>query len=374
MTSLASDDGPVLSDGVVTLRRHRPSDVDAVLEQSRDPDTVRWTRIPVPYTRAHAVDFVTRTADWATGTTRTLAIETEGRYAGAVELRLDGHGGAEVGFVLSRWARGRGLMARAVRLALTWGFDTQGLTVVHWHAHVGNWASRRVAWACGFRHEGTVRALLVCRGERRDAWVASLRRGEPMAPAQRWLSAPVVTGRAVVLRPWRERDAERVVAACSDPLSQRWLPQLPAPYGVCDALAFLRSREEEHAAGRGVFWCVADPGDDRCLAALSLLLESRSPDAAEVGYWAHPDARGRGVVTEAVRLAARHAAVAEDDGGLGLHRLVLRAAAGNTASRRVAERAGFTEVGRELEAERHRDGSREDFVRYELLTRDVAVG
>jgi len=55
-----------------------------------------------------------------------------------------------------------------------------GIGVVYWRAQVGNWASRRVAGRCGFRMEGTVRGLLEQRGERRDAWIGSLRRGEPL--------------------------------------------------------------------------------------------------------------------------------------------------------------------------------------------------
>jgi RimJ/RimL family protein N-acetyltransferase len=71
-------------------------------------------------------------------------------------------------------------MTRALRLMLGWGFGLPGIEVVYWRAQVGNWASRRVARRCGFRMEGTVRGLLEQRGERRDAWIGSLRRGEPL--------------------------------------------------------------------------------------------------------------------------------------------------------------------------------------------------
>jgi RimJ/RimL family protein N-acetyltransferase len=74
-------------------------------------------------------------------------------------------------------------MTRAVRLMLTWGFERAGLEVVYWRAQVGNWPSRRVATRCGFRMEGTVRGLLEQRGERRDGWIGSVRRGEPLSGA-----------------------------------------------------------------------------------------------------------------------------------------------------------------------------------------------
>jgi len=59
-----------------------------------------------------------------------------------------------------------------------------------------------------------------------------------------------------------------------------------------------------------------------------------------VGYWVHPDARGNGVATEAVRLVLDYAF-----GPLGLHRVALRAAIPNAGSRRVAVKAGMRQVG-----------------------------
>jgi len=66
-------------------------------------------------------------------------------------------------------------MSRALRLCLRWGFDVGQFDVVQWKAEVGNWPSRRVAWACGFRVEGTVRGLIDHRGGRSDGWLGTLR-------------------------------------------------------------------------------------------------------------------------------------------------------------------------------------------------------
>ena len=49
---------PVLTDGVVTLRAHSLDDADAVVEQSTDPESLRWTTVPRPYSREHAVSFI----------------------------------------------------------------------------------------------------------------------------------------------------------------------------------------------------------------------------------------------------------------------------------------------------------------------------
>jgi RimJ/RimL family protein N-acetyltransferase len=72
-------------------------------------------------------------------------------------------------------------------------------------------------------------------------------------------------------------------------------------------------------------------------------------------------------VTEAVGAVVKHAFTPEAVGGLGLRRLTLHAAVGNTASRRVALVNGFRETGVDREAERLGDGTLTDIVRHELL-------
>jgi RimJ/RimL family protein N-acetyltransferase len=175
---------PELTDGPdLLLRLPLPSDVDDMVAQCRDPEFQRWTTVPVPYNEADAHEFLQRVAEGWRAYVAAFAIAHERRFAGSVDLRFDGLGGAEVGFGLAPWARGKGVMTRALRLVLAWGFERAGLQVVYWRAQVGNWPSRRVATRCGFRMEGTVRGLLEQRGERRDAWIGSLRRGEPMSGA-----------------------------------------------------------------------------------------------------------------------------------------------------------------------------------------------
>jgi RimJ/RimL family protein N-acetyltransferase len=377
--------GPDDADVRLVLRPHGPDDVEAVVELCRDPTMAERTRVPQPYTRDHAEQFVRDTAArWADGTELIFAIDAEDagatghdrsggplRYAGNLALRPGDGGAVEVGYALSPWARGRGIMADALRTALRWAFDDLGVHVAHWQAHVGNWPSRRVAWACGFRVEGTVRGLLEARGVRYDGWIGSLLRGEELAPAHPWLEAPVIRGRAVVLRPWREDDAPRVAEACGDPVSRRWLPNLPAPYTLADAQWYVRTREEEHAQGSAVYWCVADPDDDRCLASLGLMGLSGPNPRNEIGYWAHPDARGRGVMTEATRLGLRHAVLPRLDGGLGLDRVTLRAATTNVASNLVAQRAGFTRTGVARHVDRRDDGTFDDLALYDALADEV---
>ena len=264
-------------------------------------------------------------------------------------------------------------MSRAVRLVLGWGFTALDLQVVHWQAHAGNWGSRRVAWACGFRVEGLVRGLLSARGVRYVSWIGSVVRGEALSPTATWLSVPDLVGEGVVLRPWHETDVPRVAEACTDVRTQAWLPHLPSPYTVSDAQWYVRSREEQHASARGLYWCVADADDDRCLGSITVFGLAGPDPAPEIGYWTHPAERGRGVMTEAVRRVVRHAVIPAQDGGLGLPRLTVRAASRNTASNAVALAAGFTRAGVLRQGERLRDGTADDFVLYDVLAAEVAA-
>ncbi len=369
---------PVLvdpTDAALGLRGHRDSDVRDILDQCQDRTTREWTGVPDPYQRHHAEQFVrTRPVEWAAGRQLSFAVEFEGRFAGTVGLRpvpATAGAAAELGFGLAPWARGRGLAVRAVRILLAWAFDTLPLATVRWSALEGNWASRKVAWTLGFQVHGAVPALVEHHGSARTGWLGTLSCTAPRNPRHPWLAAPVLSGPGetgaarVVLRPHRAGDSDRIVQACTDPLTQYWLPQLPSPYGAEHAQAFLGECRDDHAAGRAVHWAVTRAGPGQLLGELGLYL--REARDAEIGYWTHPDARGRRLMTGAVRLAARHALLPAEDGGLGRARVLVRASRSNVASQRVALAAGFRPSGVDRDAERLRDGTVLDMLRFDLV-------
>lgn len=349
------------------LRAHRDDDIPALVEQSTDPETMRWTRVPQPYQRDDAARFVRHVmpGGWATDEEWGFAVEADGAYVGTITLRNERFGRAEIAYAAHPAARGRGLMTRAARRLLTWGFAERSVESVIWWAEAGNWASRRLAWRVGFEVGGIVRGREPHEGRLCDAWVGSLLAGDDLEPRHPWFDVPRLAGERVVLRRHRPEDAGRVHEAASDERTQRWLATLPDPYTLEDAETFLAFRESEMAAGTGVSWMLADPGDDRMLGTISLM--HVEDGTAEIGYWAHPDARGRGLMTEAVRLAGGHAFAPTTDGGLGLDRLTIFVAAGNTASLHVADAAGFARTGLERRGIAVR-GGRDDKIGFERLT------
>ena len=71
-------------------------------------------------------------------------------------------------------ARGRGIAARALRLAAIWGLQTLGLERVFAEAAADNQASIRAIEKAGFHREGTLRAHCKTHGRRHDCVMFSL--------------------------------------------------------------------------------------------------------------------------------------------------------------------------------------------------------
>ncbi|MCW2830116.1 MAG: family N-acetyltransferase [Aeromicrobium sp.] len=361
---------PVLSDGVVTIRAHVPTDIDPMLEMAVDPLMVRWTGIPVPHSRSMSEQFAFTIIPrgWADATHRGWAVEAvddEGRsrFAGNVDVRQKPI--ADIGFALHPWARGRGIMARAVRLAVDWALTEGGVEIVHWRSHVGNVASLRVAHSTGFSLHGLMPGMLHERGQVIDAWTGSFRFGDAPVPRARWAEPTVLESDRLRLRPFTEADVPRLVEACSDPLSQHFLPGLPRRYTPAAAHAYLHDCTWQAATGAKATWAVADRHTDELLGNIAVMdMLGVNRDHGEIGYWTHPDARGRGVTTEATGMVVQHALHRE---GLDRRRLVLYAAADNPASNAVARASGFAFYGTQRAAERLGDGSYDDLHGYEIV-------
>jgi RimJ/RimL family protein N-acetyltransferase len=357
-------------DGVLLATPTR-DDIDIITELCQDEEIQRWTTLPVPYTRGDAEKFLSDIVEpgWESGANLAWAVRNpeDRTIRGMIGLHKRDVSSSEIGFWLGPDARGHGLMTVAARLVAEYAFDPGGGAQERliWRASVGNWASRKVAWRLGFTVDGTIRKDLLKRGERHDAWFATLLAGEPMEPKVSWHGVPRLEGSVVTLRRFAESDADAIVEACTDKVTRHWLGALPDPYTTETALDYVRTRENDHATCTAVHWAAERPGGSAAIGSFSLMgvREGR----AEVGYWVHPDARDAGVATEAVRLMARHAFTAKEDGGLELRRLVLALADGNDASATVAERAGFTEFGVETAAEQLGDGTWVNLHWYELL-------
>jgi RimJ/RimL family protein N-acetyltransferase len=179
---------------------------------------------------------------------------------------------------------------------------------------------------------------------------------------------PPLTDGIVALRPWGEAgDVEALVAACNDVAIAEFLEMIPSPYTDADAREYIERTRQGWADGRATNFAMLVDG--AAVGSVGVHWLEPEQGMAEVGYWVSPEIRGQGICTRAVRLVSRW--VLEHP---GMERLQLRADQENTASRKVAEKAGFTQEGI-LRSARYnpRLGRRIDFVMYSLLRRELEV-
>jgi RimJ/RimL family protein N-acetyltransferase len=147
-----------------------------------------------------------------------------------------------------------------------------------------------------------------------------------------------ITDGVVVLRKLREDDRAVVLSTMRDPVVARWLnmPQAPSDR---DFDALLRLVRNGRASGDRIDYTVTEAEHDISLGAV--IASRRARENYEIAYLAREEGRGRGLMTRAVRLLC---------GWLldeGISRIELRTHPDNTASQKLARRAGFQREGLE---------------------------
>ncbi|WP_030794605.1 GNAT family N-acetyltransferase [Streptomyces sp. NRRL S-920] len=174
-----------------------------------------------------------------------------------------------------------------------------------------------------------------------------------------------LTTERLSLRTFTPEDIDEVYEACQDPEIQRWTT-IPSPYARVDAENFVsRMVPDGWRNDREYTFAVRPRGGGPLIAATSL--HHPRSGAWEVGYWTAKEHRGRGYMTEAVLGLARWAFT-----DLRCPRLEWRAEIGNTGSRAVVEKAGFTVEG-VLRASLLNKGTLRDGWVGALLPSDIAM-
>jgi RimJ/RimL family protein N-acetyltransferase len=309
---------------------------------------------------------------------------------GPADARFQG----ELGYWLRPGARGQGVVSEALRPVVAHAFRSVedgglGLTRLHAATNSDNYVSQSILRSAGFTQwgadhqawrqadgslsDGTYFELLASALVTSELSAGSLGQatGTGALEAVTLESDPLLTrsGPLVRLRGWRHTDAERVVEACSDERTRHWLAaSLPSPYSLENAHSYISGCIDDARAGSSLNWCIADPESNLCIGSIAVMnLRDALGTAGEIGYWAHPEARGRGVMSEALCMAVRHAFIPREDGGLGRKRLRLNAADGNSASLHIARANGFVPIGRDRQSEPLGDGTFADLLRFDLL-------
>ena len=148
--------------GGIRLERFGEQHLDSLDPLLGDPETHRFTRIPVAPSPDYPRIWLQRYEEGRrAGTREAFAIvdSEDGALLGLVlSPRIDREARtAELGYVLAPAARGRGVATEALRQLTEWAF-AEGMLRLELLIGVDNDRSRRVAERCGYRFEGILRS------------------------------------------------------------------------------------------------------------------------------------------------------------------------------------------------------------------------
>ncbi|MDA0183528.1 GNAT family N-acetyltransferase [Solirubrobacter phytolaccae] len=139
---------------MLVLRPPQSSDADALVAACQDPEIPRWTNVPSPYTRDHALTFIHRDDPRVKAFLGFEGDQLVGSFS-LLEIDLDAHYG-EVGYWVAKEARGRGIATQAVEQLKATALEL-GITRLELLAHKDNAGSRGVARKSGFHDTGELR-------------------------------------------------------------------------------------------------------------------------------------------------------------------------------------------------------------------------
>jgi RimJ/RimL family protein N-acetyltransferase len=177
---------------------------------------------------------------------------------------------------------------------------------------------------------------------------------------------PTLVGERVRLRPYRAGDRDALFALYSDPVVARYW-SFPPWTDVAQADAYLAPVVAQVDGGPQYSWVIGRASDDAMIGTTTLFSIRRDQLRAELGYSLARTEHGKGLASEAVRLALGFAFET-----LGLERIEADVDPRNAASCRMLERLGFQREGL-LRARWRVAGEVSDSVIFGLLRADQRV-
>ncbi len=123
---------------------------------------------------------------------------------------------------------------------------------------------------------------------------------------------------------------------------RRWLPFIDVTTAVADSEAYLSSVEEQ--AERNPVFVIRFYG--KLVGLVGFKDTDYDNQRTEIGYWLAENFQHKGIMTSCVRTLVDFAF-----NDMGMHRIQIRVAEGNTASRRIPLRLGFQKEGVERDGE-----------------------
>lgn len=162
----------------------------------------------------------------------------------------------------------------------------------------------------------------------------------------------------VSLRPLESGDADGIFSVLDKyrETMRRWLPFVDFTLSPDDSAQFVDSVLN---SDEKVFAVTYDGGFIGLVGTRSI---ERENDRTEIGYWLSPEYHNRGIMTRCVSALCEYAFTQ-----MSMHRIAIRCAVGNHASRAIPLNLGFVREGIEIGGEKMCDGTYADIEVYSLI-------
>ena len=151
----------------------------------------------------------------------------------------------------------------------------------------------------------------------------------------RSIASPVLNSSRLILRPFTLSDAPALFSWASDPEVTAYL-RFPAHTSVQDSQRIIRHWIESDRHPPFFHWALEVREDFRVIGSIGIEISSLQDNRGEIGYCIAKEAWNQGYATEALSIVLRFAMEQA-----GFHRIEACHAEGNTASKRVMEKAGM---------------------------------
>ena len=142
----------------------------------------------------------------------------------------------------------------------------------------------------------------------------------------------ILVTRRLTLRPPLDVDAEAITAALQDTNVTRMLTNVPNPYGIADAVKWIK--KDQNTSG-DLRFCIYR---QKFLGVVTI--RETDPGLPSLGYWLERSAWGQGFMSEAARATVSHAFRE-----FGYDRIYSGAYEDNRASMTILEKIGFEPEG-----------------------------
>jgi len=146
-----------------------------------------------------------------------------------------------------------------------------------------------------------------------------------------------IDGNGLIIRRWHADDMTVRLAAvtASSAHLRRWLPWASGPQQREDQEAYQRQSDREWESGEAFSYGIFSADDDVLVGGVGLHTRI-GPGALEIGYWAHVDHAGRGIVSRAVAAVTETALNVDEVQHVEIH-----CDEANTASAAIPRRLGY---------------------------------